>query len=125
MHCMNDTVEPSFYRTPLGACILAGDISGVMDAVDAMSPSQQKEALAGVQALMSERWKLLQKRTEDGNWVRVLAPEHANRLFRAVELAHFMCEPDHVMADYWKHIGIQDIALFKQRYQPERSVQPL
>ncbi|MBK7006800.1 MAG: hypothetical protein IPH37_18070 [Burkholderiales bacterium] len=48
-----------FYGTPLGRCILAGDINGVMDAVDAMPAAERTVALAGVRALMMDRWKLI------------------------------------------------------------------
>ncbi|OYU44808.1 MAG: hypothetical protein CFE44_10945, partial [Burkholderiales bacterium PBB4] len=123
---MDDTDFPAFYREPLGACILAGDIAGVMDTVDAMSSRERADALPGVLALMIDRWKLVRKRTEDGTgWAHAHDPDYANRLFRAVELARFMCTPDQPLADYWMHIGIQDIEAFKARYQPPRSATPL
>lgn len=123
---MDLTEFPAFYREPLGVCILAGDIGGVMHTIDAMSPAERAAALVGVQALMIDRWKLVRQRTENGKVSNdAYGPDHANRLFRAVELARYLCTPDHVLADYWMHIGIQDIAAFQQRYQPARSDQPL
>lgn len=116
---MDDTVNKDFYRTPLGLCLLAGDITGVMDLVDAMSATEKAAAFAGVQAMLFERWKLIRKRGPDGKtWVDACEPAHANRLFRAVDMARFMCNGELPLADYWMHIGIQDITAFQQRYQP-------
>lgn len=116
---MDDTVNKDFYRTPLGRCLLAGDITGVMDLVDAMSAAEKATAFDGVQAMLFQRWQLIRKRAPDGKaWVDACEPEHANRLFRAVDVARFMCNAELPLADYWMHIGIQDITAFQQRYQP-------
>jgi len=117
---MDDTLDNDFYRTHLGRCLLAGDITGVMDVVDAMPVPERTTALVGVQALTFDRWKLLRRRTADGQgWENVYDADHANRLFRAVNLARFMCNVEHPRADYWMHIGIQDIRAFQQRYKPQ------
>ena len=116
---MADSEANPFYETPLGRCILAGDITGVMDTADSMSADERSVARIGVQALMIDRWKLVRK-------LRVSEPDGrgeydyvlANRLFRAVEMARFMCTPDALQADYWMHIGVQDIAVFQRRYRP-------
>ena len=116
---MADSETNPFYETPLGRCILAGDITGVMDMADSMTADERSAALIGVQALMIDRWKLVRK-------LRVSEPDgggeydyaHANRLFRAVEMARFMCTPDALQADYWMHIGVQDIAAYQRRYRP-------
>lgn len=117
---MDDTLDKPFYRTPLGQCLLAGDINGVMDVIDGMSTAERAAALAGVHALTMDRWKLVRRRTADGQgWENVHDADHANRLFRAVTLARFLCNAEHPQADYWMHIGIQDIAAFQQRYKPQ------
>ncbi len=116
---MDDTLNKDFYRTPLGLRLLAGDITGVMDLVDAMSATEKAATLPGVQAMLFERWKLIRKRAPDGKtWVDACEPAHANRLFRAVDMARFMCNAELPLADYWMHIGIQDITAFQQRYKP-------
>lgn len=116
---MDDTVNKDFYRTPLGLYLLAGDITGVMDLVDALSATEKATAFDGVQAMLFQRWQLIRKRAPDGKaWVDACEPEHANRLFRAVDMARFMCNAELPLADYWMHIGIQDITAFQQRYQP-------
>ncbi|RLJ40004.1 DUF6493 family protein [Acidovorax sp. 106] len=116
---MDDTLNKDFYRTPLGCCLLAGDITGVMDLVDALSAAEKATTFVGVQAMLFQRWQLIRKRAPDGKaWVDACEPEHANRLFRAVDVARFMCNAELPLADYWMHIGIQDIAAFQQRYKP-------
>ena len=125
---MAESEANPFYATPLGRCILAGDITGVMDTVDGMPTAERTAALIGVQALMIDRWKLVrQPPVNTPNAAREYEYDHANanRLFRAIELARFMCAADKPQEDYWMHIGVQDVAAFKQRYRPARSAQNL
>ncbi|HOE40612.1 MAG TPA: DUF6493 family protein [Rhodoferax sp.] len=123
---MPQTEANPFYSTALGRCILAGDITGVMNTLDAMPTSERTAALAGVQALLIDRWKLVRKPpASSASVAQTCDYDQANRLFRAVELARFMCAPDLPTCDYWMHIGVQDIATFRQRYRPALSGQPL
>ncbi len=46
-----------------------------------------------------------------------LDKQQGTRVFRAIDMARFLCAPDLPLTDYWGHIGIEDIALFKERYQ--------
>ncbi|OYT93613.1 MAG: hypothetical protein CFE43_02520 [Burkholderiales bacterium PBB3] len=123
---MSEAEANPFYDTPLGRCILAGDISGVMDTVDGMAAAERAAALFGVHALVIDRWKLVRKpRASDPTAAVDYDYAHANRLFRAVEMARFMCTPDAKPEDYWMHIGVQDIAAYQQRYRPALSAQNL
>lgn len=112
---MPDTEPPPTSDSPLEARILAGDITGVMDLFDAMDSSQRKAHLQAVQLLRQTRWGMS----------KALDSQHANRLFRAVELAHFFCSTELPQADYWMYIDVQDITAFRQRYRPEPSSQPI
>ncbi|CAN7403196.1 DUF6493 family protein [Polaromonas sp. LjRoot131] len=101
--------------SPLEVRILAGDITGVMDLVDAMDSAERAVNLRVVERLVHARWRML----------KALDKHQANRLFRAIDLARFLCSSEHPPADYWMHIGVQDIAAFRQRYQPAPSSQPI
>jgi hypothetical protein len=101
--------------SPLEVRILAGDITGVMDLVDAMDPAERAVNLRVVERLVHARWRML----------KALDKHQANLLFRAIDLARFLCSSEHPPADYWMHIGVQDIAAFRQRYQPAPSSQPI
>lgn len=116
---MPQTSSTPFLNTPLGQTILAGDLSGVMAVIDGLTPPERAQALQGVNALMIDRWRMVRQRSDDGQgWVQLRDAHQANRLFRAVDLARFMCDSALPQADYWVHVGIQDIVRFQQRYQP-------
>lgn len=101
--------------TPLVARVLEGDIEGVMDVIDAMSPTERTASRPSLDRIAFNRWNLCRE------WDK----GRANRLFRAIDLARFMCSADQPTTDYWMHVGVQDIAAFKQRYQPAISSQPI
>ncbi|SDN71693.1 DUF6493 family protein [Polaromonas sp. JS666] len=123
---MPETDSQPACDSPLEACILAGDITGVMDLVDAMSPAERAASLPAVERLVHARWRMLRPQQLDpANPTQALDKHKANRLFRAVDLARFLCTSGHPAADYWMHIGVQDIAAFRQRYQPALSSQPI
>lgn len=108
--------------SPLEQHILAGDLIGVMDCIDAADEAERKATRRAVERLIVRRWQLLRASpdnplTVDGRTDKA----RANRLFRATELARFMCSADQPACDYWKHIGIQDIAAYNTRYAPEPS----
>lgn len=112
--------------SPLEVCILAGDITGVMDLVDAMSPAERAANLPAVARLVHARWRMLRpQQCDPANPTQALDKRQANRLFRAIDLARFLCASEHAAADYWMHIGVQDIAAFRQRYRPAPSSQPI
>lgn len=112
--------------SPLEVRILAGDITGVMDLVDAMGPAERAASLPAVERLVHARWRMLRPQQRDpANPTQALDKQQANRLFRAVDLARFLCTSGHSAADYWMHIGVQDIAAFRQRYQPAPPSQPI
>lgn len=112
---MPETDSSPAYDSPLEVCILAGDIIGVMDLVDAMAPAERAVSLRAIERLVHARWRMLKD----------LDKHKANRLFRAIDLARFLCGSEHPLADYWMHIGVQDIAAFRQRYQPAPSSEPI
>lgn len=108
-----DTVPT--HDSPLEICILAGDVNGIMDLVDAMDAAEKAASRPAVEQLAFKRWAMRQGRDK----------AQTNRLFRAMDLARFMCSSEHPLSDYWMHIGVEDIATFKQRYQPAPSQQPI
>lgn len=123
---MPETDSQPACDSPLEACILAGDITGVMDLVDAMSPAERAASLPAVERLVHARWRMLRpQQPNPANPTQALDKHQANRLFRAIDLARFLCTSGHPAADYWMHIGVQDIAAFRQRYQPAPSSQPI
>lgn len=106
--------------------ILAGDLGAVMDCIDAADAAERKAMRRAVERLISRRWQLLRAGPDsplsvDGRTDK----ERANRLFRATELARFMCASDQPACDYWQHIGIQDIAAYRARYAPAPSTVPI
>jgi len=112
--------------SPLEICILAGDLAGVMDLIDAMGPAERAASRPAIEKLIFARWRMLRPDPHDpANPRQALDKHSANRLFRAIELARFMCSAEHAPADYWMHIGVQDIAAFRQRYQPAPPSQPI
>lgn len=116
---MLPTDESPAYDSPLEICILDGDVNGVMELIDAMDPSERSRNWLVVERLVGPRWRWLSQNTPNPLNARPgYGPHSANLLFRAIELARFMCSPDLPQADYWLHIGVQDIATFKQRYNP-------
>lgn len=123
---MLPTEESPACDSPLEIRILDGDLNGVMDLIDAMRPPEKAHALFAVQGLVVSRWRWLKPDTPNPLNARPgYGPHSANRFFRAIDLARFMCSPEHAQADYWMHIGVQDIAAFRQRYQPAPSSRPL
>lgn len=112
---MQETDPQPARDSPLEVCILAGDITGVMDLVDAMDSAERAANLPAVTRLVHARWRML----------KTLDKHQANRLFRAIDLARFLCSSEYPPSDYWMHIGVQDIAAFRQRYQPVPSIQPI
>lgn len=123
---MLPTEENPACDSPLEIRILDGDLNGVMDLIDAMHPTEKAHALFAVQGLVVSRWRWLKPDTPNPLNTRPgYGPHSANLFFRAIDLARFMCSPEHAQADYWMHIGVQDIAAFQQRYQPAPSSQPL
>lgn len=116
---MLPTEENPACDSPLEIRILDGDLNGVMDLIDAMDPSERSRNLLAVERLVGPRWRWLSQDTPNPLNVRPgYGPHSANLLFRAIDLARFMCSSDLPQADYWMHIGVQDIAAFKQRYDP-------
>ncbi len=112
--------------TALERHILAGDLGAVMDCIDAADESERKAMRRAIERLISRRWQLLHASpdsplTVDGRTDKT----RANRLFRATELARFLCADDQPACDYWQHIGIQDIAAYKARYAPAPSAVPI
>lgn len=107
--------------------ILAGDITAVMDCIDAADSPTRAALRPTIERLVFARWKLL--RPEPGNPLEAengrIDKDHANRLFRAVVLARFLCADDLPACDYWKHIGIQDIAAYRARYAPPLPPEPI
>lgn len=114
------------YDTPLEKGLLAGDIPAVMDLLAAMGPAERAAARPAVAHLNHMRWGLL--RPDQRNPLNLREPfdkARANRLFRAIDLARFLCEPDNPLCDYWMHIGIEDIPAFKAQFRPPLSAVPL
>lgn len=106
--------------------ILAGDLGAVMDCIDAADEAERKAMRRAVERLISRRWQLLRAGPDsplsvDGRTDK----ERANRLFRATELARFLCADEQPACDYWQHIGIQDIAAYRARYAPAPSAVPI
>lgn len=108
--------------SPLERHILAGDLDAVMDCIDTADQAERKAMRCTAERLIMRRWQLLRADADsplavDGRTDRA----RANRLFRATELARFMCDPELPPSDYWQHIGIQDIAAYQARFAPPRS----
>lgn len=124
MHHEDD--DCSMGDSPLERHILAGDLVGLMNCIDTAGEDERKAMRRAVERLIVLRWQLLRANpdsplTLDGRTDKA----RANRLFRATELARFMCDPDQPACDYWKHIGIQDITAYKARYAPAPSAVPI
>lgn len=112
------------YDSPLEIRVLAGDVSGVMDLIDAMSPAERLDNLPSTARLSRNRWNLLrQDQPSPAGAPNRFDYQKVNLVFRAIEMARFMCQPDMPLADYWMHIGLEDISAFKARYQPAPSNQ--
>lgn len=112
--------------SPLERHILAGDLDAVMDCIGAADEAERKVMRRTAERLIMRRWQLLRADpdsplTVDGHTSKA----RANRLFRATELARFMCNPELPPSDYWQHIGIQDIAAYKARFTPPLSSEPI
>lgn len=118
----HDNDDTSTGDSPLERHILAGDLDAVMDCIDTADQAERKAMRRTAERLIMRRWQLLRADADsplavDGRTDRA----RANRLFRATELARFMCDPELPPSDYWQHIGIQDIAAYQARFAPPRS----
>lgn len=102
------------HDSPLEIRILDGDVAGVMDLVDAMTPAERAAIRPAIERLVFSRWRMAKQGGDKSA---------ANRLSRAIDMARFMCSTEHPQADYWLHIGVQDIAAFRRRYQPGPSAE--
>lgn len=123
---MPTTDDTRSYDTPLEKSLLAGDIPAVMDLLAAMGPAERVAARPAVAHLTHMRWGLLQPDQRNPLNLRVAFDKtQANRLFRAIDLARFLCEPEHSLCDYWMHIGIEDIPAFKARFKSALSTVPI
>ena len=123
---MLPTEENPDYDSPLEIRILAGDVGGVMDLIDTMSPAERLGNLPVAERVSRNRWNfLVRNQPTSANVPSRFDYQKANLLFRAIEMARFMCDPDMPLADYWMHIGLEDISAFKVRYQPAPSSQSL
>lgn len=108
--------------SPLERHILAGDLAAVMDCIDAADEAERKAMRRTAERLIMRRWQLLRADADSPLTVDGRTDQaRANRLFRATELARFMCDPELPPSDYWQHIGIQDIAAYQARFAPPRS----
>ncbi len=123
---MPSTDDNRSYDTPLEKSLLAGDIPAVMDLLAAMGPAERVAARPAVAHLTHMRWGLLRPDQRNPLNLRVAFDKtQANRLFRAIDLARFLCEPENPLCDYWMHIGIEDIPAFKARFKPALSTVPI
>ena len=110
------------YDSPLAKRILAGDVTGVMDLVDAMDPAERMACLPNLAQLSTQRWHLIRPNPPvPSDTPHRRGHQEANLLFRAIEMARFLCDADLPRAEYWKHIGLEDIAAYKKRYVPAPS----
>lgn len=120
---MLESNPPPAYDSPLELRILAGDVNGVMDLIDAMSPAERAASWPAVEQLSYERYvKIRDERIQGFNARQPFDNQSAELLFRAMAMASFLCNPGILPSDWWKHVQLEDLAAYRRRYNPAHAV---
>ncbi len=111
-------MQGSDKESPLAARILSGDVTGVMDVIDAMDPAERTASWKGALDILQTRHdRIRDERVRQMNVHQPFDEHSAHLLSRAASMACFMCDPEMATSDYWKRVALADIAMFRQRYQ--------